>query len=91
MSEIEQVREGLASGQSGVGVSQFIEVGVKESSEGSGSSLWVIDKESRDKINGFLRSSRSENLFPGKGLDLGESVFLVVRIHGNYIFPRRGS
>lgn len=87
--EIEQVRQGLAVGETSVWISELVEVRVKKTSERCWSLLWIILQQLGYKVDCLSWSSVSEHLLPWQRPDLRESVFFVVWVHSlNLLFGR---
>lgn len=72
-------------------VSQFIEVAVLESIQRLRSLIGVEDKQFSNKVDSFFGSSLAEDPVPRKGLDLRESVLLVLGIHRKDLMSLWGS
>lgn len=82
LGKIEHFWEGLPVWKPCIWVSQLVEVGVKQTAQWRWSHFGVILQELGNKVNSFSRGAMSEHLLPRKWSNLGESVLLVVRIHG---------
>ena len=80
-SEVEERWKGTSIGEARVWVSQFIEVGVKQSHQWFRPLRWIVTEESGHEGDGVSWGPVPEDLFPGQRLDLWESIFGVIFVH----------
>ena len=86
-SKIEERWKRGTIGKARVWVSQLVEVGVKQCHKRLRPLCWVVAEESSHEGDCIPWGSVSEDLLPGQRLDLWESVFSVVFVHGQNLVP----